>query len=113
MELRAELNFLFESSEGNFVYWFERRNKGVFVAAIARALVAGEIDLAVHSAKDIPLEEDLELVIGAYPERADPRDALVGREPGATLESLPPGTVVGTDTAPDRAASSRITRRSR
>jgi ATP-dependent DNA helicase DinG len=33
MELRAELNFLFESSEGNFVYWFERRNKGVFVAA--------------------------------------------------------------------------------
>jgi ATP-dependent DNA helicase DinG len=33
MELRAELNFLFESSEGNFVYWFERRHKGVFVAA--------------------------------------------------------------------------------
>jgi ATP-dependent DNA helicase DinG len=33
MELRAELNFLFESSEGNFVYWFERRNRGVFVAA--------------------------------------------------------------------------------
>jgi ATP-dependent DNA helicase DinG len=33
MELRAELNFLFESSEGNFVYWFERRAKGVFVAA--------------------------------------------------------------------------------
>jgi ATP-dependent DNA helicase DinG len=33
MELRGELNFLFESSEGNFVYWFERRNKGVFVAA--------------------------------------------------------------------------------
>ncbi len=33
MELRAELNFLFESNEGNFVYWFERRNKGVFVAA--------------------------------------------------------------------------------
>ena len=33
MELRAELNFLFESNEGNFVYWFERRNKGIFVAA--------------------------------------------------------------------------------
>src|ERR1700730_11292676 len=33
MELRSELNFLFESNEGNFVYWFERRNKGVFVAA--------------------------------------------------------------------------------
>ncbi|HEY8811587.1 MAG TPA: hydroxymethylbilane synthase, partial [Candidatus Dormibacteraeota bacterium] len=75
---------------------------GVFVAAIARALVAGEIDLAVHSAKDLPLEEEDELVIGAYPERADARDALVGREPGATLESLPVGTVIGTD-SPRRA----------
>jgi hydroxymethylbilane synthase len=70
---------------------------GVFVAAIAQALVAGEIDLAVHSAKDLPLEEEAELVIGAYPERADPRDALVGPQPGATLDSLPEGTVVGTD----------------
>jgi hydroxymethylbilane synthase len=83
--------------------------EGVFVAAIARALVAGEIDLAVHSAKDIPLEEDPELVIGAYPERADPRDALVAREAGATLDSLPRGTVVGTD-SPRRAGFLRAAR---
>jgi hydroxymethylbilane synthase len=71
--------------------------EGVFVAAIANALVAGEIDIAVHSAKDIPLEEEPELVIAAYPERADPRDALVTRAGTSTLDSLPPGAVVGTD----------------
>src|SRR6202521_3585134 len=41
--------------------------EGVFVAAIARSLIAGEIDIAVHSAKDIPLEEEPELQIAAYP----------------------------------------------
>lgn len=82
---------------------------GVFVAAIARALVAGEIDLAVHSAKDLPLEEEAELVIGAFPERADPRDALVCRDLGATLDSLPAGTVVGTD-SPRRAGFLRAAR---
>jgi len=71
--------------------------EGVFVAAIARALVAGEIDIAVHSAKDVPLEEEPELVIAAYPERADPRDALVTRSGTSTLDSLPHGAVVGTD----------------
>jgi hydroxymethylbilane synthase len=71
--------------------------EGVFVAAIARALLAGEIDLAVHSAKDVPLEEDPGLVIAAYPERADPRDALVTGRGGGSLESLPRGAVVGTD----------------
>ena len=70
---------------------------GVFVAAIARALVEGEIDIAVHSAKDIPLEEPPELLIAAYPERADPRDALVTRNGTSTLDSLPQGAVVGTD----------------
>lgn len=76
--------------------------EGVFVAAIARALRAGEIDAAVHSAKDIPLDQDSELVIGAYPERADPRDALITRGGGATLEGLPPGAAIGTD-SPRRA----------
>jgi hydroxymethylbilane synthase len=76
--------------------------EGVFVAAIARALLAGEIDLAVHSAKDIPLDQDPDLVIGAFPERADPRDALVTREGGGTLEGLQPGAVIGTD-SPRRA----------
>lgn len=83
--------------------------EGVFVAAIARALAAGEIDLAVHSAKDIPLVEDEALVIGAYPERADPRDALVARDPGVTLDSLPRGATVGTD-SPRRAGFLRAAR---
>lgn len=71
--------------------------EGVFVAAIARALIAGEIELAVHSAKDVPLDEDPELVIAAYAERADPRDVLVTRRGGASLDTLPRGATVGTD----------------
>lgn len=76
--------------------------EGVFVAAIARALLAGEIDIAVHSAKDVPLEEDPRLAIAAYPERADPRDVLITRRGGASLQSLSTGAVVGTD-SPRRA----------
>lgn len=76
--------------------------EGVFVAAIARALLAGEIDIAVHSAKDVPLDEDPRLAIAAYPERADPRDVLITRRGGASLQSLSTGAVVGTD-SPRRA----------
>ena len=76
--------------------------EGVFVAAIARALLSRDIDLAVHSAKDVPLEEDLGLAIAAYPERADPRDALITRRGDGSLESLPRGAIVGTD-SPRRA----------
>ena len=71
--------------------------EGVFVAAIARALLAGEIDVAVHSAKDVPLEEEPDLLIAAYPERADPRDALITRHGGGSLASLHQGAIVGTD----------------
>lgn len=71
--------------------------EGVFVAAIARALLAGEVDVAVHSAKDVPLEEEPGLMIAAYPERADPRDALITRHGGGSLASLPQGAIVGTD----------------
>src|SRR6202165_197582 len=71
--------------------------EGVFVAAIARALIAGEIEIAVHSAKDIPLEEEAELVVAAYPERADPRDALVTRTGNQSLDGLGRGATVGND----------------
>src|SRR5207245_7044945 len=71
--------------------------EGVFVAAIANALLAGQVDIAVHSAKDVPLVEDPGLVIAAYPERADPRDVLITRNGDATLDSLEPGLAVGTD----------------
>ncbi len=83
--------------------------EGVFVAAIARALTAGEIEIAVHSAKDVPLEEDPELVIAAYPERADPRDVLVTRNGGESLDTLPRGATVGTD-SPRRAGFLRAAR---
>lgn len=83
--------------------------EGIFVAAIARALVRGEIDIAVHSAKDLPLEEERELVIAAFPERADPRDALVTRSGKASLTGMPDGAVVGTD-SPRRAGFVRAAR---
>ena len=84
--------------------------EGMFVAAIAQALLRGEVDVAVHSAKDIPLEGEPGLVVAAYPERADPRDALITRGGGRSLASLPPGSTVGTD-SPRRAGFVRAARR--
>ena len=69
--------------------------KGVFTAELEAALRSGAIDLAVHSLKDLPTEESAGLIIGAIPERGDPRDALVSRE-NSTLEALPEGAAVGT-----------------
>ncbi len=73
--------------------------KGLFVKEIEEALQDGRADLAVHSAKDLPAHRAEGLVLVAFPERADPRDALVGREAGATLASLRPGARVGTGSA--------------
>jgi len=84
--------------------------EGMFVAAIAQALLRGEVDVAVHSAKDIPLEEEPGLVVAAYPERADPRDALITRGGGLSLTSLAPGSTVGTD-SPRRAGFVRAARK--
>jgi hydroxymethylbilane synthase len=70
--------------------------KGLFVKEIEEALLDGRADLAVHSAKDLPAEIPDGLTLVAFPERADPRDALVGRAPGATLAGLPAGARVGT-----------------
>jgi hydroxymethylbilane synthase len=66
--------------------------KGVFTKEIEEALLAGHIDLAVHSLKDLPADLDERLALGAIPERADARDALVGKK----LAELPPGANVGT-----------------
>jgi hydroxymethylbilane synthase len=68
-------------------------DKARFVKEIDEALLAGDIDLAVHSAKDVPAELPRGLVIQAVPERADPRDAVCGVP---SLEALPEGAVVGT-----------------
>lgn len=73
--------------------------EGAFVTAIERALLDGRVDVAVHSAKDVPTDEDPRLTIGAYLPRADPRDALVVRV-GAKerrLDDIPAGTRIGTD----------------
>jgi len=70
--------------------------EGVFVKDIERRLLAGEIDLAVHSMKDMPARDPDGLVVGAVLPRADARDALVARD-GLTLEQLPLGARVGTD----------------
>ena len=66
--------------------------KGLFTKEIEEALLAGHIDLAVHSLKDMPTDLPAGLTLAAIPEREDPRDALVGR----ALESLGPGARVGT-----------------
>jgi hydroxymethylbilane synthase len=66
--------------------------KGLFTKEIEDALLAGSIDLAVHSLKDLPTQSPAGLVIAAIPEREDPRDALVGSK----LNSLPQGANVGT-----------------
>lgn len=83
--------------------------EGIFVAAIARALVRREIDVGVHSAKDVPLVQEQELVIAAYPDRADARDALVTRHGAGSIATLPPNAAVGTD-SPRRAGFVRAAR---
>ena len=68
---------------------------GVFAAALRQALLTGEVDLAVHSLKDLPTAEHPGLVVAAVPEREDPRDVLVTAD-GTTLAQLGEGAVVGT-----------------
>ena len=84
--------------------------EGAFVTAIESALLDGRIDVAIHSAKDVPTEEDPRLTIAAYLPRADPRDALVvapsaagGGRHRLDLDTLPAGSRVGTD-SPRRSA---------
>ncbi len=72
---------------------WEMGGKGVFVKEIQAAILDGRADLAVHSGKDMPAVSPDELVIGAVPLRADPRDVLVGHAP---LASLPTGATIAT-----------------
>lgn len=69
--------------------------KGLFTAELEAALHHRQIDLAVHSLKDLPVTAPPGLIIGATPPRANPADALVSRG-GHTLANLPPGAAVGT-----------------
>jgi len=69
--------------------------KGLFTQELENALRQGQIDLAVHSLKDLPIEAEGDLCLGAIPPRADARDVLVSRS-GRGLQVLPPRSTVGT-----------------
>src|SRR5438132_3472903 len=73
---------------------------GIFVKEVQQAVLDGRADMAVHSAKDLPASDSpAGLVLAAVPERADPRDALVG----STLDALPAGARIGTGSVRRRA----------
>lgn len=73
--------------------------KGLWIDTILDALEAGDIDVAVHSAKDLPAEDDEGFTIAAVPEREDPSDVLVSRD----AASLPAGALIGTSSVRRRA----------
>jgi hydroxymethylbilane synthase len=73
--------------------------QGIFVKEVQAAVLSGEADAAVHSAKDLPPVSPPGLVVAAVPPRADPRDALVG----CALDDLPVGACVATGSARRRA----------
>ncbi len=70
-------------------------DKGVFIKELEDALLAGAVDLAVHSMKDVPTETPRGLAFPAITKREDPRDCLISRD-GRTLKDLPQGARVGT-----------------
>jgi hydroxymethylbilane synthase len=78
---------------------------GEAYSALRAAVVAGEVDVAVHSYKDLPIAADPRVVVAAVPHRADPRDALVARD-GMVLGELPAGAMLGTG-SPRRSAQLR------
>lgn len=82
--------------------------KGLFVKEIEQAMLDQEIDIAVHSMKDMPWELPEGLCIGAIPKRVDPRDCLIMRD-ASSLDDLPPGAKVGTSSL-RRAAQLRALR---
>ncbi len=69
--------------------------KGLFVKEIEEALLEKRVDLAVHSMKDVPADLPDALMLSTFPEREDPRDALISLD-NRTLDQLPPGAKVGT-----------------
>jgi hydroxymethylbilane synthase len=83
------------------------RGKAFFTKEIDRALLAGEVDLAVHSLKDLSTVLEPGLELAASLTREDPRDALLSRD-GATLAALPRGARVGTSSLRRRAFLSRL-----
>ena len=76
--------------------------KGLFTKEIEDALLDGQVDLAVHSMKDVPTELPAGLHLASILEREDCRDVFISRD-GTTLENLPPGSLIGTSSLRRRA----------
>jgi hydroxymethylbilane synthase len=94
-DLRTEIKIITTSGDRTLDAPLEQLGEGVFVKEIEAMLLNGEIDLAVHSMKDLPTVLPPGLIIGAICDRHDVRDSLISRN-GWTLNSLPPGAIVGT-----------------
>lgn len=83
-----------------------RAHEGIFTSSISTALAAGEIDFAVHSFKDLPLEQESATLIAAVPRRVDPRDTIIAN--AASMADLVAGARVGTCSARRAAYVARV-----
>lgn len=101
-KLGAELVIIPSEGDASTAPLADLGGTGVFATALRTALLAGEVDVVVHSYKDLPTAPTPGLVIGAVPKRADARDALCA-SPGLTLDTLPQGARVGTGSPRRRA----------
>ena len=101
-KLGAELVIIQSEGDTSTAPLADLGGTGVFATALRTALLAGEVDVVVHSYKDLPTAPAAGLVIGAVPKRGDARDALCARD-GLTLETLPEGASVGTGSPRRRA----------
>jgi len=100
--LKAELVLIRTEGDVSTAPLAQLGGTGVFVSALRDALLHGEVDLAVHSLKDLPTAPPAGIALAAVPTREDPRDVVVARD-GLTLGELPQGARVGTG-APRRVA---------
>ncbi len=94
-EAEFQIEIITTSGERDSRPLTEIGGKGIFTAELEQALLDGWIDIAVHSAKDLPTEISSELAIAAYMPRIDPRETLISHN-GERLLDLPRGAVVGT-----------------
>jgi hydroxymethylbilane synthase len=101
-KLGAELVVIRTEGDASTAPLADLGGTGVFATALRTALLAGEVDVVVHSYKDLPTQQAEGLTIAAVPKRADARDALCAAG-GLTLETLAPGARVGTGSPRRRA----------
>ena len=98
--IHPELNFVIvpiktEGDRIKTVAELRAGGKGLFVKEIEFALLAKKVSLAIHSMKDLPSEMPKGLILGAVPERVDPRDVFIGKD-ATPIDALPPGSQIAT-----------------